>query len=314
MPLSAIGAVTLAVAAAVADGASSVFEQRSTKQVPQRRALSPMLLVDLFRRRMWLAAVSLNVVGLVLQVLALRFGALALVQPLIASNLLFAVLIAAFTLRRRPPDRVMLTGVVACSGGIAWFLVVARPRGGREIVSPVTLLPLAIGLAAVLAACLAVAGLATRRGSAQARSLALALACGVDFGVNAFLLKLVSHTLPEGFGDPSRQWPLYAVVVVGPLGFLLNQDAFQAGALISPVLAIITVADPLVSIALASIFLDESIAHTPLDLSGEAAGLALMTGGIYALAHRAPQVAAAEPRLSVRIGASAWKWRPNSAA
>jgi len=37
-------------------------------------------------------------------------------------------------------------------------------------------------------------------------------------------------------------------VIVGPVGFLLNQNAFQAGTLIAPVLWIITTMDPLVSI------------------------------------------------------------------
>jgi hypothetical protein len=49
----------------------------------------------------------------------------------------------------------------------------------------------------------------------------------------------------------ARQWPLYLLVIVGPVGFLLNQNAFQAGILISLVLAIITTADPLVSISIA---------------------------------------------------------------
>jgi len=64
--------------------------------------------------------------------------------------------------------------------------------------------------------------------------------------------------------------------------------------LIAPVLAIITAADPLVSIGIARIWLDESFASSPLALAGEAVSLAVMTGGIIALAHRAPQVAQRE--------------------
>ena len=144
----------------------------------------------------------------------------------------------------------------------------------------------------VLAVCLA----AGRWGPRRFRSLWLATACGVDFGVTAFLLKIVPDTLTRGFGDPLSQWPLYLLVIVGPLGFLLNQSAFQAGLLIAPVLALITALDPLVSIGIARVWLDESFASSPGDLAAEALSLAVMTGGVIVLAHRAPQVARKEAR------------------
>jgi drug/metabolite transporter (DMT)-like permease len=197
-------AVVLTLAAAAFFGLSSVMEHRSTRQVPERRALSPRLLADLARRPLWLAAIAVNIVGSVLQVVALHFGPLALVQPIIVCNLLFAVLIAALA-RHRQPDRTMLVGVICCAAGIAGFLAAAHPSGGHKTVSFVATLPLAGALAAVLGGCLA----AARWRPWGIRPLCLALACGVDFGVTAFLLKLVPDTLPEGFSDPLRQWPLY---------------------------------------------------------------------------------------------------------
>ena len=110
--------------------------------------------------------------------------------------------------------------------------------------------------------------------------------------MTAFLLKLVPDTLLQGFGDPFRQWPLYLLVIVGPLGFLLNQSALQAGQLVAPVLAVITAVDPLVSVGIAHAWLHETIAAAPLDLAAESVSLAVMTAGIIALAHRAPQAAA----------------------
>ncbi|MGE5136876.1 MAG: hypothetical protein ACM32E_28775 [Gemmatimonadota bacterium] len=154
------------------------------------------------------------------------------------------------------------------------------------MLAPLAVLPLAAGLGAVLAGCLAVA----RFGPRTARPLAIALACGVVYGVSAFLLKEASHTLSQGFADPGRQWPLYAVAVLGPVGFLLNQSAFQAGILIAPVLSVITVADPLVAIGIARLWLSEQIAAAPADVAAEVAALAVMAAGIIVLAHRAPQV------------------------
>jgi drug/metabolite transporter (DMT)-like permease len=283
----AVIAACLGLAAAALFGGASVLEERSTKQVPERAALSPRLLADLVRRPLFLAAIGVNVAGCGLQVLALHFGSLTLVQPLLVLSLLFAVVIVAVVIRRRPPDAVLLTGVGCCAAGIAGFLAVARPHGGAGTADPAAALPLAAGLAAVLAGCLA----AARWGPRAVRPLWLALGCGADFGVNALLLKIVPGTLPAGFADPLRQWPLYLMVIVTPVGFLLNQNAFQAGTLIAPVLAVITTADPLVSMGTGAVFLHEKIAAAPPDLAAEGLALAVTIGGIIALAQRAPQVA-----------------------
>jgi drug/metabolite transporter (DMT)-like permease len=280
-------AVCLGLAAATVFGAAAVLEERSTKQVPQRAALSPRLLADLVRRPLFLVSIGVNVAGAGLQILALHFGSLTLVQPLLVLSLLFAVVIAALATRRRPPDAVLLAGVACCAVGIAAFLAVARPHGGAGTADTTAALPLAAGLAAVLAGCLA----AARWGPRAVRPLWLALGCGSAFGVNALLLKIVPDTLPAGFADPLRQWPLYLMVIVTPVGFLLNQNAFQAGTLIAPVLAVITTADPLVSMVTGVAFLHEKIAAAPSDLAAEGLSLAVTIGGIIALAQRAPQAA-----------------------
>jgi hypothetical protein len=291
-------AIAAGVAAALAFGASAVIEQRCAHAVPQRGALDPRLLRDLASQPLWLAAIGLSGAGLVLQITALRFGALALVQPVLVCDVLFAVLIRAHVLGRRWPDRVVLTGVLCAAGGLAAFLAVARPHGDRFGLGPVSVVPLAAGLAAVLACCLA----AARFGPRQARPLALGLACGVIYGVTAFLLKEASHAIGDGVSSLAGLWPLYAVVVLGPLAFLLNQSAFQSGILIAPVLTVITVTDPLVSIGIAVLWLDEHIAAAPVDVVVEVLALAVMTAGVVLLAHRAPQMAASRQRAGGAAG------------
>src|SRR5215469_10525338 len=109
--MGAVIAVCLGLAAAALFGAASVLEKHSTKQVPQRAALSPRLLADLVRRPLFLASIGVNVAGAGLQIAALHFGSLTLVQPLLVLSLLFAVVIAAMAVQRRPPDGVLLAGV-----------------------------------------------------------------------------------------------------------------------------------------------------------------------------------------------------------
>ena len=287
-------AVSTALAAAVMFGASDVVEQRTTHEVPDRPALSPRLVLDLAKRPLWLGAIAVNVTGNILQIVALHFGALALVQPILVTDLLFAAVFATILAHRRP-DRVMFAGVICCAAGVGGFLAIARPHGGQNTVSFTTFLPLAVVLAAAVAGCLA----AAHWGPRQIRPLWLALACGIDFGVNAFLLKLVPVTLSQGFSDPLKQWPLYALVITAPSGFILNQNAFQAGTLISPVLSIITTVDPLVSIGVAYAWLGETINSSPAALAGEIISLAVMTFGVVALARRAPHVMSTRPQPSL---------------
>jgi drug/metabolite transporter (DMT)-like permease len=266
---------------------SAVLEQRSVHQVAERGVFAPKLLVDLARRPLWLVSIVATVIGAALQALALHYGPLALVQPILVLDLLFAVLIAS-GLQRKAPDRVMFAGVVCCTVGVAVFLAVSQPTSGTEsVVSLPTVLPLALLLGVVLAICLSWA----KFGPRTARPLVLGLACGVCNGVAAFLLKLVTFSLAQGFSEPLEQWPVYALAVVGPVGFLLNQEAFQAGTLIAPALAVITTVTALVSIGIGYLWLNENVASGPADVVTEVASLAAMTAGIAMLAHRAPAVA-----------------------
>lgn len=118
-------AVCLGLVAAAVFGAASVLEEGSTKQVQQRAALSPRLLADLVRRPLFLAAIGMNAAGAGMQILALHLGSLTLVQPLLVLSLLFAVVIAALAVRRRPPDGVLLAGVadplVSMAAGAAFL-------------------------------------------------------------------------------------------------------------------------------------------------------------------------------------------------
>lgn len=294
-------AVLLAVLAALLFGISAVADQRSTKRVRHRKAGSPWIFADLVRQPLWLIAIAANVAGFVFQVFALDSGSLAVVQPLLVGDLVFAVLIS-WALGRRTgrfvasqiPVPLMFTGVFLTFGGVAGFLAIARPSGGTTHVSSTIVAPLALGLVALLGVCM----LVTQR-SRRLRPLALALACGVNYGVAAFVVKLVTSDFGGGAEKVFTSWPVYALAIVGPAGFLLNQDALQEGTFLAPVQAIITTADPLVSIALAILWLNVRVASSPAAVAGQVISLAVMTAGIVITAHSAPQCQPKQPQMTV---------------
>jgi hypothetical protein len=287
-------AVTTALVAALLFGISSVADQRSTKKVQTERALSPRILLDLVRQPLWLIAILTNVAGFALQVIALSQGSLAVVQPLLVFDLVFAVLIArsvGFDAGTLPPgtkrwDPVLFGGVGAATAGVAGFLAIGRPSAGHTDVGFDVLAPLAIGLVVVVGGCLVVAAR-----NQNLRPLALALACGVNYGVAAFAVKLVTSEFGNGPSHVFTNWPIYVLAVVGPAGFILNQDAFQEGKFLAPVQSIITTADPVISIGLGILWLGVVLRSSPAAIFGEVASLLLMTVGIVITASHSPQVA-----------------------
>ena len=283
-------AVLVAIAGAITFGASDVIEQRATHKVAKRPPLDFRLFADLVANRLWLIGITVDISASAMQAVALHFGPLALVQPILVLDLLFAVVITAVLTRRRP-DRVTGAGVLCCTGGLALFLAVARPTSPAVTVAPTILVPIGIGVAVTIALCL----IAWRLSPRKFLPLATAFACGAIFGVTAFLLKEITQTIGLGFNPPSQQWPLYAFIIAEPLGFLLNQNAFQESSLIAPVLAIRTVTDPLVAIAIGLVWLNEQLASSPAAIAAEVVGLIFMSVGVVALAYRSPHMAAHSP-------------------
>src|SRR4029077_18468151 len=81
-------------------------------------------------RPLWLAGIALAAIAYGLQALALAFGPLALVAPIVATDLLFALPVAARW--SRPLGTGEGLGCVLAAGGVAAFLAAAPPSSGRS--------------------------------------------------------------------------------------------------------------------------------------------------------------------------------------
>jgi drug/metabolite transporter (DMT)-like permease len=143
-------------------------------------------------------------------------------------------------------------------------------------------LPLAIALTVLVVACLVYA--ATVRH--PSRVLALALTTGILYGVTAGLMKVITGQVRIGLDEPFRHPVLYVVCVIGPIGFLLSQNTFQQGRLVSPAVAVITSADPVVGVLVGVGWLGEQIDTSPAHLAGAAAGAAMVVSGIALITAR----------------------------
>ena len=198
-----------------------------------------------------------DVVGLSLQLVALHLGALAVVQPLLVSGLLFALILRQRT--RRYTSHREIGWAVLVTLCLAGFLLLAGTAHQPVSNEPADRIP-----AAVIGVLLAIGCvLLGRRQSPGSRSAALlGVAVGTIYAATAALLKALTGIALHGPVALVTSWQLYPVAVAGASGLLLNQLAFQAGPLAASLPAISTV-DPLLSIALGVIIYDEQIRHGP---------------------------------------------------
>jgi drug/metabolite transporter (DMT)-like permease len=279
--------VLAALAAAATFGLASVLQHRAARHAPPRAAGRPQLLLDLLHDRRWRWSVVMTAFAFGLQVTALKLLPLLFVQPLLVTGLLWYVIGSALTEHHRP-DLLIILASTGCLAGLSALLLLAQPSTS-DSTAPKSLLhavPLVAGLAAAVACCL---GLATRV-PAGWRSLPLALASGICYGVTAGLVRSLSTSFGAGLEAVLSQWQTYAIIALGPIGVLLSQNAYQSGRLGSPALAIITVTDPLVSIAVGIVWLGETVQASPAYIAGELVALAVLVASVFLLAERAPKV------------------------
>lgn len=297
-------AVPAALAGAAAMGLANAAQAKATKAAGEYGIAGPRLVWGMLRDRTWLVGTAATVAGLVLQLVALAFGPLALVQPLLVTALLFTTVFVAW-LRRGRVELPILLAALLCSAGLAAFLFFADPGAGRPAhLVQIPVLPVLVVVPAVLAGCFVLVTQAPR----AMRVLGLALATGVLYGLTATLMKLVAVQFREGAFVPFGHWAVYAAAFSGVTGFLLSQHAFQQAGHAASAVAVITTVDPLVAMGLGAAWLGESIAVTPGALLGELLAGAAMVGGITLQARQGERLAidtARRPRAGVTSGGCA---------
>jgi hypothetical protein len=277
-------AYPVALLAAAVFAVAIPLEHRSADKAPDAGGLSPRQIVAFaratLRDRWWLTAMGLNAVGLGLHATALHFGSLAVVQPLLVANLLFALPINHW-LRREPVQAVELVWAGLLAVGLSGFLLIATV-GVPPAQQTVDKGP-AVGAAALIAVVAATLTITARRSGGSTAATLLGIATGVMFAVTASLLKVNTGLLAHGPLRLLAGWQLYALVAVGAIGLLLNQLAYQSGPL-SASLPAITVVDPLVAVLLGVAVFDENLRHSTPAIAGELLCLGLLALAGYHLA------------------------------
>ncbi|GAB2749031.1 DMT family transporter [Sinomonas soli] len=232
----------------------------------------------LVRRPAWLAGTGMLGAAVVLQLAALRFSPLIVVQPLGAFALVVTTLATA-RMTRAVPGRRTVVAVLLCVAGVAGFVTVAALSAQDAPISDHHLVTILILLGIVLALLGAGFALFHRRWNAAAYTVG----AGVQFGFVAALAKTVIARILQGDFEWLSLTCLAGLGAAAGFGAYLVQNAHTRGSS-ELVVAGLTVVDPLVAVTIGITVLGEADTAPPAAFAGFILAGAVAVAGVASLA------------------------------
>ncbi len=272
-------AALLAIAAALMVAVGDVLEQRSAQQVTDQPVGTVALFGRLLRDRRWWAGTLVAGAGFGLQAAALGLGSVVLVQALLVTSLLFALLINAATSHRRI-TRVQRILAVLLTAAVAVVVTVGDPQEGtpRGSLRAWAIVAAAMGSAIILGL------IGARIFSSSVKALLLGLISGSLWGLFSVLTKGVVGQIDRGIPALLRMPELYVWVVVAIAATAWEQSAFRAGPLTASLPAV-TVSEPIVGSVLGIAVLGETLNTHTVGWVAVGVSVAVMAAATVALAH-----------------------------
>ena len=245
-------AIAFALASALTIAWGTVVRHRIVKAAPGDGTVEGSPLMAAARNPRWWVGLGTALLGYAFQVVALYFGALLIVQPVLVLSLMFTMLLAA-RLQNRALSSHETGWALTLSVGVTLLLLVGRPTQGTGEPSLRRWL-LAIGAGAVVLIAMAV--IAGRRPSRR-KALVLGLVTGALFGYVAVLSKaFVDIAAAEGVRGVIGSWETYGLILGAFVGTAVQQYSFHAGPL-EQSLPAMTIGEPIVAFTLGYVVLGE---------------------------------------------------------
>jgi drug/metabolite transporter (DMT)-like permease len=279
-----VAAPLLGLAVAFLFALSAFFQQRAARETHRQSgsvaAGAVALMSRLVRDRVWLLGWVVNLAGFATQAVALHVGSVVTVQPMLATQLLFALPMASIEQRSRPRLRDWAGALCICGGLVVLLLVVhARPLAGAPDRTRILIAALVVALAVAV-----LIPIAARIGPGALVLVAGACA-GCCFAMTAVFIKLTTDDLvTEGVAATARDWVGYALACSTLVGLVLGQGAFANGPLPWAV-ATKETANPVASYAIGVLAFPVAFPTGVGSLVGLGLAAALVALGAVVLAH-----------------------------
>lgn len=215
----------LAVAAALCNALSTIFQRMGVEHAPEDATLRWELIRHLMRRPVWFLGLSTMVGAFLFQAAALDHGGLTVVQPLLVTELVFLVVILRAWFGRTLGWREVV-GTVSLVAGLGTFLAVSDQGGGNALPTPGEWLLVIVACAGAVV----VAVLMTRFGSRPWRSAWFGASAAVSFALCAAFIKSTTTLYQKhGFTWLFGHFEPYAIAVAGLAGLFLTQNVPMRG-------------------------------------------------------------------------------------
>jgi hypothetical protein len=286
MDQQATVAAVIALSAACGFAVSNALQHRAAGGIPRGVSKVRRVLLHLTRNPWWLAGTGFSFVGMLLHATALRWGSLALVQPVLLVGLVLAIPVrAALELRLPRPQELRAVAITAV--GLATYvsgvrLVPGQVTPRREVAIAMTVTGLVLAAAAVAA------GRRWYRCHDRLHAALLGATAGSLLGVSAGMLKLVGNELGGSHIAASRLAVLVmALAGVGILGTAINQRAYQIAPLAFS-MPVVNVVGVLMAIVFGALVFGEMPSHSPGGLLVQLLGLGTLAFGLVEIARLAP--------------------------
>jgi drug/metabolite transporter (DMT)-like permease len=272
----------LTLLAALLIGTGFVLQQHAAQGEPDSRFLSLRLITDLLRTPRWLTGIACMVAGQVLAAWSIGNLSLAFVEPLLTTNLVFALVLAVPLAKASLKFWEILGATVLCLG----VALLSASRSAKPIGLSFGSAShwWAAGVIAVIAFAAVHAG---RRRTGRGRAMLTGTGAGLVFGIQDALTRQTLETLSaNGVAAMFTTWAPYALVGAGATGIWLMQSAFNAGPL-QQSLPAISAGEPLVGMLLGVIVFSDRIQVTTSELALQAGGIVALVVGVI-MVGRAP--------------------------
>ena len=267
-------AILFAAAAAAVFAIATVIQHRSASAVPAGHVSAFQLTLRLAKQPRWLIGKGADFVAFALQALALSRGSFIVVQSVLASGVVLALIIEA-RLDHHFPSPATLIGSCVVLLGVVLIVGVGQPHGGRPAPPPM----LYFVVATLLAAAVAGAIVYTRHHVGQTVAILLGVGGGICFSMAAAFVRTGGRRLTQDGLCAGFFASAFGFVVFGVLGNVLVQRAFQLGSL-RIVLPSLTAIEPLTALAIGHVLFDERLHKTIAGRLGGYGGMALLACGV----------------------------------
>ena len=251
-------AALLALVAAVCFALAATLWQKAALSLKGVSFRQPKSFLVLLTRWVWLLGLVAQIVGVGLQAAALDRGRVSIIQPLLVTTVIWTLPLGYFLAHQAIGAREVI-GAAIIVVVLALFASFGDPAAGVDSAPGSDWAASILVIGAVCAALLMFAN----RGSLSVRAALLGTVAGLLYGLSATLMKPVVENLhAEGLGNVIAGWQFWVWATAGIVGFLFQQLSLSTGRLV-PSVATVSVANPIVSVMLGALVLQERLDKNP---------------------------------------------------